>query len=591
MSEALGLPVLNLSRGGVGPELFLDERLLQLLRGARFVVLQVMSGRSAGCPDYPGDKMVELGDGRRVDRRDILKQLWDEDRETAIHYVRRWNLTYLDAYRKLRERIGRPIMLLWFSERAAADWNPAVLEKRFSWGSFPQLVGAEVYARLRDLFEERHEAVTGETREATVSRVSGEPCPYFGDHGTDLPYENTYYPTSSSHAAVAGALLPWASEALARGQPRMSPGRAGRASQPAGVVSALKKDRTAKPAKLDHAEKGRVATLGRRVAELAEREGRIPALRRALAVSGKLLAEPSDPLRFDLRRKVFGPLLRTGMVSYQANDFECFDYELFDIAADLPTFRGPSPSPAALQQGEYFCVIGAAQTFGRLVGETYGRQLSELLALPVLNLGRGGVGPELFLDERLLRLIAGARIRHRSGYVRTQRRLSRISRREDRRVAKWRAGRASHDPATIVGRGSRQRHPLCPSLERHLSGRLSPAARGDQAAGHAAVVLGARAGRMGSQAAEGAFHLARFPQLIGREVHDQLIEVFGDHHEAVTGKTSEPVFSRITGEPAAYFGDNGSHLHHHNTYYPTSASHAAVAHVLLPWARDALARG
>ena len=150
-------------------------------------------------------------------RTDILEEIWNEDRKMAIHYVRRWNVIYLDLYRKIREQLGRPVLLLWFSERAPSAWWPGMLKDKLSWGAFPQLVGAELHGQLCELFGEHHEVVTGRTRERLVSRVTGEPCPYFGDSGTSLHYENNYYPSSASHAAVAEALRPWARDALGQG--------------------------------------------------------------------------------------------------------------------------------------------------------------------------------------------------------------------------------------------------------------------------------------------------------------------------------------------------------------------------------------
>ncbi len=84
--------------------------------------------------------------------------------------------------------------------------------------------------------------------------------------------------------------------------------------------------------------------------------------------------------------------------------------------------------------------------------------------------------------------------------------------------------------------------------------------------------------------------LGAFPHLIGAELYASLCTLFDEHHEAVTGKTSEPLVSRVTGAPCPYVGDSGAALHCANTYYPTSASHAAVAEALLPFARAARER-
>jgi hypothetical protein len=135
LGEAVGLPVLNLSRGGAGPEFFLKPKLIQLARRARFVVLQVMSGRSVGCSEYPGGRRITV-DSKLTDllRLDVLEGMWHKDPKIALHYVRRWNASYLDLYRQLRAAIDRPTLLLWLSERAPDDWKPEGVLQEPDWG-------------------------------------------------------------------------------------------------------------------------------------------------------------------------------------------------------------------------------------------------------------------------------------------------------------------------------------------------------------------------------------------------------------------------------------------------------------------------
>jgi hypothetical protein len=210
LSEAIDLPVLNLARGGVGPDFYLDPQLVDYARGARFVVLQVMSGRSVGCDEYPGGRHITReGQGTPVHRWDVLEGMWREDPAIALRYVHRWNATYLDLYGQLRAAIDRPILLLWISDREPDAWRPKMILKKLKWGSFPQLVGADLYADVAALFEERLEMVTGHSRVQPTSRITGEPCPYFGS-GKKFHTEFDYYPSSSAHAQLAATLTPWA---------------------------------------------------------------------------------------------------------------------------------------------------------------------------------------------------------------------------------------------------------------------------------------------------------------------------------------------------------------------------------------------
>jgi hypothetical protein len=210
LSDRLDLPVLNLSRGGAGPEFFLDPRLIELARRSRFVVLQVMSGRSVGCDEYPGGRRItDHGKKTKVHRWDVLESLWNEDPKLAINYVKRWNENYLALYRRLRERIDRPITLVWVADRAPSDWKPRMLLEKLSWGSFPQLVGRQLHADVAALFDDHLELVTQPSREKPLSRSTGEPCPYF-DAGKTLHAEFHYYPSTENHAQLADALVPWA---------------------------------------------------------------------------------------------------------------------------------------------------------------------------------------------------------------------------------------------------------------------------------------------------------------------------------------------------------------------------------------------
>lgn len=210
LSEAIGLPVLNLSRGGCGPEFFTDPRLIALIGGARFVVLQVMSGRSVGCSDYPGGRRITRGsETTNVQRLDVLESLWRNDRRVALDYVRRWNSNYLELYRRLRSLIHVPTALLWVSERDPGDWKPECLLEELDWGRFPQLVGSELYESVAALFKARMEYVFKPSTEQPTSRVTGRPCPFFW---TDKNLHNkfSYYPTSKDNLGIAEALIPWA---------------------------------------------------------------------------------------------------------------------------------------------------------------------------------------------------------------------------------------------------------------------------------------------------------------------------------------------------------------------------------------------
>ena len=149
-----------------------------------------------------------------------------------------------------------------------------------------------------------------------------------------------------------------------------------------------------------------IDAIARNVEEFLSRANRELALRYAVGAVQPLLASPTDAVRFALHDRVFKQIKGHG---YQPSDFEVVDYEQFELSEHLPLFRGPRPSREALDSGEFFCVMGAAQTFGRLVREPWPNLLSGAIGLPVLNLGQGGLGPDFFLHKDLVALAQRAR--------------------------------------------------------------------------------------------------------------------------------------------------------------------------------------
>lgn len=92
------------------------------------------------------------------------------------------------------------------------------------------------------------------------------------------------------------------------------------------------------------------------------------------------------------------------MPGYVGRDWSVIDYKCYKLDGTDLWFRGPAPG--ALNAGEYFSVIGAAQTFGCFCEKPYSALLSERLNMNCLNLGYSGAGPSFFaLRPELLRYI------------------------------------------------------------------------------------------------------------------------------------------------------------------------------------------
>ncbi len=225
------------------------------------------------------------------------------------------------------------------------------------------------------------------------------------------------------------------------------------------------------------AEKEQVAKLARRVKATLRKRGRVAAIRKALDGSAELLAAPSDALRFKLRQAVFARFALTGLSSYQINDFECFDYDLFDIADDLPTFRGPAPRMKDYKSGRLFLRSGRGADLRPL-----GRQAVRRLAERRTRAAGSQSQPRGRWPRHVPRRAAVAAdpqrpVRHTPGHVRPQRRMSRLSRRTPRRVRDRQKNCSWRYPAAVVGAGPQDGHSLCASVERDLFKFVSSTSR------------------------------------------------------------------------------------------------------------------
>ena len=79
-------------------------------------------------------------------------------------------------------------------------------------------------------------------------------------------------------------------------------------------------------------------------------------------------------------------------IFYQERDAGFIDYKPY-LICDKPKFfvRGPELDPGDLEKGNYFSVVGNAETVGAHAERPYGTILSQRLGTPCLNLAKGGV--------------------------------------------------------------------------------------------------------------------------------------------------------------------------------------------------------
>ncbi|MGE0143657.1 MAG: DUF6473 family protein [Planctomycetota bacterium] len=237
VGDSIGLPALNLGIAGAGPRCFLSPEFLSLANRARFVVVQVMSGRSADNPRMrtEGRERVRL-DGaespiaadlawQRVLQNDLVG--WRSPWLRGV--LNRWNSTFgraevrslvaqtqadwLDSYRELLASIRVPKLLLWFSRRSPSH-RPRYHSVSALFGEYPQLVDARMLEVIEPLADRAARCVTMRgSPEPLRSSRDGSPVtvsPADAGTGEDPALRwthNAYYPSSAMHEDAAAAVL------------------------------------------------------------------------------------------------------------------------------------------------------------------------------------------------------------------------------------------------------------------------------------------------------------------------------------------------------------------------------------------------
>lgn len=180
VANVLNVPALNLSFRGAGPEFFLQDWLLEPARKSRCIVLQVFSGRSVGCEDYPGMRMTARSgtEEPKRDRLEILNKIWFEDRAYCKTLVERWQKNYVRLMRELISKLEAPVVLAWMSERSPGDWTTSRIEKEPNFGAYPQLITRSMVEEIeKDAFDYIELAPNKGMNHGFTSRFTGLPCP------------------------------------------------------------------------------------------------------------------------------------------------------------------------------------------------------------------------------------------------------------------------------------------------------------------------------------------------------------------------------------------------------------------------------
>lgn len=208
VQQEMGLPVLNLSVGGAGPEFYLKEEFIGAANRGCAVVLQVLSGRSIGCEEYPGGRVTARtgSEDPRRDRIELLRSIWLQNPQEAARLIDKWRVNYLDAMSRLIRSIRVPVFLVWMSSRRPSDWSVELCRNAPDFGSFPQLVSKDMVDELASISTSYIELPPDPIPTFPLtSRLTGMPCPFFKPDGRQL-WANSYYPSALPHRELFNRL-------------------------------------------------------------------------------------------------------------------------------------------------------------------------------------------------------------------------------------------------------------------------------------------------------------------------------------------------------------------------------------------------
>lgn len=239
LEESLCMQVLNLGYGGAGPLFFLEHQPLHdYLNRAKFVIIQVMSGRSednelfySGGNEY----LTRRSDGRKLGATASYREILEESFNSFWPFNKAKRLGHILAaifdqkllkqlfettrhnwvlhMNELLSLIHPPVILFWYSRRGLRYWerynniNKAL-------GKFPQLVTHRMIKKIHPNAEEFVQCVTNRgTPQALFSRFTGKPVRVDPardrlDLGGQLWSYNYYYPSPEMHQDAAEVLLP-----------------------------------------------------------------------------------------------------------------------------------------------------------------------------------------------------------------------------------------------------------------------------------------------------------------------------------------------------------------------------------------------
>lgn len=212
LSERLRLPVLNLGFGGVSISFFWEDhpKILDYINNAKFVIIQVLSGRSQGnslFKNSQGFSITKVSDGTQMPWVDAYTDLIDNYPRTFVEkIITETRQNWVDSYVRFLEKIHVPKILFWFSQRKAT-YKDNYQNVHGVFNQFPQLVNSDMISQLQNYIDDSVEctSIRGMPQKIT-SRFTGKPIVAIDDwDGREWSF-NDYYPSPEMHLDAYEAL-------------------------------------------------------------------------------------------------------------------------------------------------------------------------------------------------------------------------------------------------------------------------------------------------------------------------------------------------------------------------------------------------
>jgi hypothetical protein len=212
MQEKLGISALNLGRGGAGPSFFFkdNKKLFEYVNNAKFVIIQVMSGRSASNSLFESQGLgcyVRRLNGAHIGCDEAFKELLaTSDKDYVKKIVAETRDDWIQSFQEILESITVPKILFWFSTRRP-NYQEKYTNVSLLFGEFPQLVNLDMIRQLRNYCDYYVECVSRRGMpQPLINRFTGESTKIKDSWGGGEWLNNWYYPSPKMHIDAAKAL-------------------------------------------------------------------------------------------------------------------------------------------------------------------------------------------------------------------------------------------------------------------------------------------------------------------------------------------------------------------------------------------------